>query len=126
MIENLYDQLGGETIKEMVAAFYRQIPADDLLGPMYDLADLEGAEYRLRDFLIFRLGGPRIYLETRGHPALRMRHAPFAIDQEARDRWMELMENAMQETITDESSRAVLRDFLGQVATAMVNIHRPS
>lgn len=126
MVEHLYDQLGSETITAMVAAFYRQIPDDDILGPMYDHADLEGAEIRLRDFLIFRLGGPQTYLEKRGHPALRMRHAPFAIDVAARDRWMELMSVAMEETIEDKSAREPLHEFLGQVATAMINVHSPT
>lgn len=125
MIDNLYDQLGSDTISALVAAFYRQIPADDLMGPMYDQNDFEGAETRLRDFLIFRLGRPRTYLENRGHPALRMRHAPFAIDLAARDRWMELMTAALNETIADEAARQLLHDFLGQVATAMINVHAP-
>ncbi len=64
---------------------------------MYPRHDLKGAEERLRDFLIFRFGGPQRYLELRGHPRLRMRHAPFPIDQTARDRWIELMNNALAE-----------------------------
>ena len=74
-----------------IAAFYRQVPGDPILGPMYPAHDLAGAETRLRDFLVGRFGGPQRYIEQRGHPRLRLRHAPFPIDPAARDRWLELM-----------------------------------
>ncbi|NJL92797.1 MAG: globin [Anaerolineae bacterium] len=102
---NLYALIGEGGFERLVAAFYRRIPADDVLGPMYPADDLPDAEQRLRDFLIFRFGGPPRYLEQRGHPRLRMRHAPFAIDQAARDRWMTLMEAAMQEANLPEARR---------------------
>ena len=89
--------VGEDGITRVVAAFYRRVPGDDVLGPMYPADDLAGAEERLRDFLIFRLGGSPRYLEQRGHPRLRMRHARFAIDERARDRWMTLMTDAMRE-----------------------------
>ena len=57
----------------------------------------QGAEQRLRDFLIYRFGGPPLYIEQRGHPRLRMRHAPFPIGQGARDRWLQLMDRALDE-----------------------------
>ncbi len=87
----VYDLIGGDRIAAMVAAFYRRVPTDPILGPMYPPDDMAGAEHRLRSFLIYRLGGPPDYLKERGHPRLRMRHMPFAIDRAARDRWMELM-----------------------------------
>lgn len=105
----------------MVAAFYRQVPSDEILGPMYPPQDLAGAEERLRMFLLFRLGGPRDYLLHRGHPALRMRHAPFVINQAARDRWMQLMNLAIDECCFPESVTLVLRTFLGNVATFLIN-----
>ncbi|MCA9013203.1 MAG: globin [Planctomycetaceae bacterium] len=105
----------------MVSAFYRQVPADDILGPMYPPEDLAGAEERLRLFLIFRFGGPQDYLQRRGHPKLRLRHAPFAIDQLARDRWMQLMNNAITECQFSNDVSTVLRTFLGNVATFLVN-----
>ncbi len=82
----LYSVVGEEGFARLVAAFYRQIPKDDILGPMYPAADLEGAELRLRDYLIYRFGGPDRYIRDRGHPRLRARHFPFAITQAARDR----------------------------------------
>ncbi|HAP07762.1 MAG TPA: hemin transporter [Planctomycetaceae bacterium] len=118
---NLAAVIGIEGIARLVAAFYRQIPADDLLGPMYPAEDLAGAEERLRLFLVFRFGGPQDYLQRRGHPALRMRHAPFAITEVARDRWMLLMENAIGECDFSEDVQGVLRGFLGNVATFLIN-----
>ncbi|MBL8817104.1 MAG: globin [Planctomyces sp.] len=113
--------IGVEGIRRLVAAFYRQIPTDNILGPMYPLNDLAGAEDRLRLFLTFRFGGPQDYLQLRGHPALRMRHAPFAIDQNARDRWMQLMNNAIDECQFTPDAASVLRTFLGNVATFLIN-----
>ena len=80
-ISSVHPLIGDEGFQRLVAAFYRQIPTDDLLGPLYPADDLEGSERRLCGFLIFRFGGPDHYLQERGHPQLRMRHAPFAIDQ---------------------------------------------
>src|SRR5436305_4169361 len=90
----VYSLIGEEGFNRLVAAFYRRVPTDDVLRPMYPKGDLAASERRLRDFLVMRFGGPDQYLQTRGHPRLRMRHAPFTIDQRARDRWVELMEEA--------------------------------
>jgi hemoglobin len=88
---------------------------------MYPPHDMAGAEQRLRDFLIGRFGGPPRYIEQRGHPRLRMRHMPFTIDQRARDRWIELMERALDEVELPPDVTALMRDFLAQVATFMIN-----
>jgi hemoglobin len=117
----LYSMIGEEGFTRLVAAFYRQVPGDDILGRMYPADDLQGAEERLRDFLIGRFGGPQRYLERRGHPRLRMRHAPFYIDQAARDRWMALMERAFTAAALPADAEQFLRDFLSQVATFMIN-----
>src|ERR1700691_1449096 len=101
----IYSMIGAEGFARLVAAFYRQVPQDDLLGPIYPASDLPGAEQRLRDFLIGRFGGPQTYIEQRGHPRLRARHSPFAIDQTIRDRWMRLMENALGEASLPRVSR---------------------
>src|SRR5688572_8569045 len=95
---SVYGQIGDEGFRRLVRAFYAQVPNDDLLGPMYPTDDLEGAEDRLLRFLIGRFGGPQRYIAERGHPRLRQRHAPFAIDQRARDRWVTLMTRALDET----------------------------
>ena len=86
-VDRLYQVLGEAKITEIIAGFYRRVPADPVLGPMYPADDLAGAEERLRGFIIYRLGGPQTYIEQRGHPRLRMRHAPFAIDATARAHW---------------------------------------
>jgi len=118
---NLYSMIGEEGFARLVAAFYRQVPNDEILGRMYPADDLQGAEERLRDFLIGRFGGPQRYIERRGHPRLRMRHAPFCIDQTARDRWMALMEKAFAEAALPPDAEDFLRGFLAQTATFMIN-----
>lgn len=117
----LYAALGEDTFVRLVAAFYAQVPGDDLLGPMYPRDDLPGAEQRLRDFLIYRCGGPPRYTQERGHPRLRMRHAPFAVDQRARDRWLQLMTTAMDEVALTGDDRTLLHAFLADVATFLIN-----
>jgi len=123
--QEIYAQIGEEGFERLVAAFYRQIPHDDLLGPMYPKDDLKAAEERLRDFLVVRFGGPQRYYEQRGHPRLRMRHAPFAIGQEARDRWLQLMERALNEASLPAESDAVLREFFASTATFLMNRQTP-
>ncbi len=120
----VFDLVGHDRIAAMVAAFYRRVPQDPILGPMYPPEDMEGAEQRLRSFLVYRLGGPPDYLRERGHPRLRMRHAPFPIDRAARDRWMELMRAAMEEAGLPADIRAYLDGFFGDIATFLQN--RPS
>jgi hemoglobin len=93
----IYSIIGEEGFTKLVAAFYRRVPTDEILSAMYPKHDLAGAEQRLRDFLIQRFGGPDTYSQTRGHPRLRMRHANFHIDQRARNRWIELMDAALEE-----------------------------
>jgi hemoglobin len=119
--QEIYARIGEDGFRRLVAAFYRQVPGDDLLGPMYPPDDLAGAEERLRDFLIFRFGGPQKYIEERGHPRLRMRHAPFAIGPAARNRWIELMGNALNATALPAEVDAMLREFFAGVATFMMN-----
>jgi hemoglobin len=112
---------GESGIREMVAAFYRRIKTDDLIGPMYPAEDLAAAEERLAEFLLFRLGGSTRYTEMRGHPRLRMRHIPFKIGIAERDRWLELMTAAMEETAIPPEARAFLDPFFAQVADFMRN-----
>lgn len=117
----VYGVIGEEGFTRLVAAFYRRVPTDDILGPMYGDHDLAGAETRLRDFLIQRFGGPDRYSQRRGHPRLRMRHGPFAIDQRGRDRWIELMEAAMAEAEFPADVETALRIFFQEAATFMIN-----
>src|SRR5258708_40196257 len=91
----IYSMIGAEGFARLVAAFYRQVPQDDLLGPIYPANDLPGAEQRLRDFLIARFAGPQTYIAQRGHPRRRAPHSPLAITQTIRAPWLHLMEPAM-------------------------------
>ena len=117
----MFSAIGEEGFARLIAAFYRRVPQDDILGPMYPHEDLAGAEQRLRDFLIFRFGGPQRYIEERGHPRLRMRHIRFAIGNAARDRWMELMNQALEEAALPVEAVEVLRPFLEGTATFLIN-----
>jgi len=119
--QDVYPLIGDDGFTRLVAAFYRRVKTDDILGPMYPDHDFEGAEKRLRDFLIFRFGGPQTYIMERGHPRLRMRHAPFVVDQAARDRWVLLMDEALQEVALPEEAEQMLRPFFHDVATFLMN-----
>jgi hemoglobin len=119
--QDIYGLIGEDGFRRLIGAFYKQIPGDDLLGPMYPKNDLAGAEERLRDFLIFRFGGPQKYIEERGHPRLRMRHVPFVIGTAERNRWVQLMNNAFTEAALPAEAESMLREFFDGVATFMIN-----
>ena len=117
----MFSAVGEEGFTRLVAAFYRQVPGDDVLGPMYPADDLAGAEQRLRDYLIYRFGGPPRYIEERGHPRLRMRHYPFAITQAARDRWMQCMDTALKEAGLPSEAEKYVCEFFKGMSTFMIN-----
>jgi hemoglobin len=117
----IYSLIGEDGFARLVGAFYRQVPKDEILGKMYPREDLAGAEHRLRDFLIYRFGGPQRYIEERGHPRLRARHLPFQIDRAARDNWMRLMNNAFAEAKLPAEVEEHLRTFFEQMSTFMIN-----
>ncbi len=117
----LYEMTGEQRLRGLVAAFYRRVRTDDLIGPLYPPDDWEGAEKRLADFLIYRFGGPQTYIEERGHPRLRGRHMPFAIGTAQRDRWVELMDAALKETVMPAQAAELMRPFFAQVADFMRN-----
>lgn len=121
LIGQLHAQVGEDQLRQMVAAFYRRVKTDDLLGPMYPANDWDGAEKRLADFIVYRFGGPQTYIQERGHPRLRARHFPFAIGAAERDRWMKLMTEAMEEVQTPAEVAPIIREFFGQVADSMRN-----
>ena len=117
----VYSAIGDQGFERVVAAFCRQVPGDDILGPIYPADDLPGAEQRLRDFLIYRFGGPPRYIEQRGHPRLRIRHAPFAIGSAARGRWLQLMDRALAEAMLPDDVTQVLSAFFASTATFLMN-----
>ena len=121
--QQVYSTIGEVGFTALVAAFYRRVPTDDLLSHLYPPDDFDAAERRLREFLIQRFGGPARYSETRGHPRLRMRHAPFKVDRAARDRWMTLMDAALVETQLPADVTFLLRKYFDDTATFMITHH---
>jgi hemoglobin len=120
-MSDIFDLVGEEGFTRLVAEFYARVKKDDLIGPLYPQDDFENAERRLREFLIQRFGGPTRYSEERGHPRLRMRHAPFPIDLAARNRWMDLMQQAMAAVKFDPDIEAILQKYFQDTATFMIN-----
>jgi hemoglobin len=123
--DQIYPTLGDEGFRRLVAAFYARVRTDDVLGPLYPRHDFDGAEERLRLFLIQRFGGPTTYSDQRGHPRLRMRHAPFAVDVKARNRWVQIMDAALAEAQVPEEIAAPLRKYFATTATFMMNVDEP-
>lgn len=133
-----YQRLGLQGFDRLTQGFYDAVPGDDILGPMYrqhlanehnvDPSDdaalapfMEEARVRLRDFLIQRFGGPTTYSDQRGHPRLRMRHAPFPIDHAAAERWLELMFASLDDLGLEPDLYRELRIYFTQTALFMVN-----
>ncbi|WP_448656268.1 globin [Microbacterium lacticum] len=124
---SFYDEVGGhDTFVRLVDAFYRGVATDEVLKPMYPEDDLGPAAVRLTMFLEQYWGGPTTYSEQRGHPRLRMRHNPFHIDPDARDRWLAHMRAAVDELGLSPLHEAMLWDYLERAAFAMVNTFEPS
>jgi len=120
--ETFYQAVGGEeTFHRIVARFYAEVAADELLRPLYPEEDLGPAEERLRLFLIQYWGGPHTYSDNRGHPRLRMRHAPFQVGPLQRDAWLRCMRIAVDEAGLDAEHRAQLWSYLEMAARSMVN-----
>jgi hemoglobin len=118
---DIYARIGEEGFATLVRHFYRQVPEDTVLGPMYPTDDLAGSEALLRDFLVGRFGGPARYIEQRGHPRLRLRHMPFAIDGEARNRWVMMMDRALDAAALPADVTDALRAFFHSTATFLRN-----
>lgn len=122
MVSSFYDEIGGEaTIRQIVHTFYEGVAEDEILRPLYPEQDLGPAEDRFSLFLMQYWGGPATYSETRGHPRLRMRHAPFRIGLAERDAWLRCMRTAVDEADLGEAHRAVLWNYLEMAAHSMVN-----
>ncbi len=117
-----YDEIGGEaTIRAIVHRFYEGVADDEVLRPMYPEQDLGPAEDRFALFLVQYWGGPTTYSDTRGHPRLRMRHAPFAVNPEARDHWLMHFRAALDEADLTEEQRQTFWDYVTHAAQFMVN-----
>jgi hemoglobin len=121
-LATLYDRAGGMPFFDsLVGRFYAAVATDPVLRPLYPDADLAPAQRRLTLFLAQYWGGPRTYDDERGHPRLRMRHAPFAIGPAARDRWLALMRAALAELDPPSDVAAELDAYLAMAAEAMRN-----
>jgi hemoglobin len=121
--ENFWQKIGGRpTFEKLVRAFYDGIRTDEVLFPMYpEQPELEGAIQRLTGFLEQYWGGPGTYSQERGHPRLRMRHAPFKVNPDTRDRWLRHMRAAVDTLELSPLDDATLWDYLARAAHAMVN-----
>ena len=121
---NFWREVGGRaTFEKLVRDFYVGVQSDEVLWPMYPEDDLEGAVQRLTGFLEQYWGGPGTYSEERGHPRLRIRHAPFAVNPDARDRWLLHMRTAVNGLGLSPLHENMLWDYLERAAHAMVNTH---
>ncbi|GLY86373.1 globin [Actinoallomurus iriomotensis] len=117
-----YEAVGGEeTFRRLVHRFYEGVAADPVLRPLYPEEDLGPAEERLRLFLIQYWGGPRTYGERRGHPRLRMRHAPFRVGRAEHDAWLAHMRDAVDEIALPQPLEKMLWDYLVMAANSMIN-----
>ncbi len=120
--DSFYAAVGGaETFRRIVEVFYAEVAADPELRPMYPEEDLGPAADRLRMFLEQYWGGPKTYSEQRGHPRLRMRHAPYTVNPWARDRWLKHMRKAVDSVDLAPLHRATLWDYLERAAHSLVN-----
>jgi hemoglobin len=118
----LYDLVGGEeTFRRLVARFYAGVATDPVLRPLYPGADLADAEDRLGLFLMQYWGGPRSYSERRGHPRLRMRHAPFAIGERERLAWLARMREALDSLHLPAEQAQTLWTYLETAAFSLQN-----
>ena len=119
---NLYDRVGGhETFVRLVDAFYAGVATDPPLRELYPEQDLGPANTRLRMFLEQYWGGPHTYSDQRGHPRLRMRHAPYAVTADQRDRWLRHMNAAIDTLGLADPDEVELREYVTRAAAFMVN-----
>ena len=119
---SFYDDVGGApTFERLVSRFYAGVRTDPVLAPLYPEDDWDGAEHRLRTFLEQYWGGPTTYSQERGHPRLRMRHAPFAIGPEQRDAWLGHMRDAVDSLELTGEQDATLWSYLEMAAHSMQN-----
>jgi hemoglobin len=121
-----FDAIGGEpTFRKLVNEFYAGVATDPVLRPLDPEEDLRPATERFTLFLMQYCGGPSTYSEQRGHPRLRMRHAPFRIGPDERDAWLRQMRRAMDTLDLPAEQDATLWEYLERAAYFMVNVMDP-
>jgi hemoglobin len=123
---SLFDRIGGaDTFHQLAERFYAGIRVDEILLPMYPQEDLDGAIWRLSAFLQQYFGGPTTYSDQRGHPRLRMRHAAFKVNPEAKEHWLAHMKVALESLHLSPMDHDELWDYLERAALSMVNTFEP-
>jgi hemoglobin len=121
-VESFYDQVGGhETFRLLTQRFYEGVAGDPELRALYPEEDLGPAEMRFLMFLEQYWGGPATYSQDRGHPRLRMRHAPFKVTIAQRDRWLTHIMAAVDSLDLAPANDLILREYLDRAAQSMVN-----
>lgn len=120
-MQTLFDRIGDAGFSQLARVFYEGVSEDPLLKPMYPEEDLAPAERRLKLFLEQYWGGPDTYQQERGHPRLRMRHAPYKIGPKAREAWLSHMRKAVDSLGLNPLDEAELWDYLERAAHAMLN-----
>ncbi|NBV95558.1 MAG: globin [Actinobacteria bacterium] len=122
MADSFFEKVGGEkTFNDLVSHFYALVAVNPVLRPMYPDQDLKAAAQRLQMFLVQYWGGPSTYSEQRGHPRLRMRHAPFHIASKQRDEWLNCMRQAVDGLAIEQELKTELWNYLEMAAHSMVN-----
>ena len=121
-VTTFYEEVGGlETFRTIVTRFYEGVAEDDVLRPLYPEEDRGPATERFLLFLVQYWGGPTTYSDTRGHPRLRMRHAPFAVTPEAKEHWLHHFRAGMDAADLTPEQDAKLWDYVTHAAQFMVN-----
>ena len=117
-----YDEIGGhDTFARLVHRFYEAVAADEPLRALYPDTELAAAEQRLLMFLEQYWGGPTTYSDQRGHPRLRMRHHPYPVTPDMRDRWLQHMRDAVDSLDLAPAHELKLWDYLERAAHSLVN-----
>lgn len=120
--DTFYGQVGGHpTFAKLIKVFYEGVAADPVLRALYPEEDLGPAEHRMLMFIEQYWGGPSTYMETRGHPRLRMRHVPFAVTPEAKDHWLAAMRKGVDAIELSPLHEATLWDYFERAAASLVN-----
>ena len=123
--ETVYSLVGEQFFVELVERFYEGVAGDAVLRPLYPSQDLTDAKARLCGFLVQYWGGPADYSAARGHPRLRMRHAPYVIGEPQRDAWLAHMTLAVDETVDNygypPALTQIFHDYFGNAATHLLN-----
>ena len=121
-VTTFYEEVGGlETFRTIVTRFYEGVASDEVLRPLYPEEDLAPAAERFMLFLVQYWGGPTTYSEQRGHPRLRMRHAPFAVTPEAAERWLVHFRAGLDAADLTPEQDQQFWDYVTHAAKFMVN-----